>query len=199
VATVGGGVLPGSDLSASVKADFGAAFPIRTTWTTTVTAAVAQCVAPATTSASRIGRASLAALLGSMTSQIGQLAAQPGAPELKQAVLASLDNLQTQLNAPFLSVLAAGFASAQTGVSNATAVNMGSALGTLDSQFCALRDALNSAYNGAFRVTIRKSVCDPAGVQRPKRRDRLAMPRSGCPENVRMAGCKPHRIRRLTR
>jgi hypothetical protein len=53
--------------------------------------------------------------------------------------------------------------------------------------------------NGAFRVTIRKSVCDPAGVQRPKRRDRLAMPRSGCPENVRMAGCKPHRIRRLTR
>ncbi|WP_395707308.1 transglutaminase domain-containing protein [Casimicrobium huifangae] len=158
VATVGGGVLPGSDLSASVKADFGAAFLIRTTWTTTVTAAVAQCVAPATTSASRIGRASLAALLGSLTAQIGQLAAQPGSAELKQAVLSSLDNLQTQLNAPFLSALAAGFASAQTGVSNATAGNMGSALGTLDSQFCVLRDALNSAYNGAFRVTLAPSV-----------------------------------------
>ena len=158
VATVGGGVLPGSDLSASVKADFGAAFPIRTAWTTTVTAAVAQCVAPATTSASRIGRASLAALLGAMTSQIGQLAAQPGSAELKQAVLSSLDNLQTQLNAPFLSALATGFASAKTGVSNATAGNMGSALGVLDSQFCALRDALNSAYNGAFRVTLAPSV-----------------------------------------
>ena len=69
-------------ISASVKADFGAAFLIRTTWTTTVTAAVAQCVAPATTSASRIGRASLAALLGSLTAQIGQLAAQPGSAEL---------------------------------------------------------------------------------------------------------------------
>jgi hypothetical protein len=63
-----------------------------------------------------------------MTSQIGQLAAQPGSAELKQAVLSSLDNLQTQLNAPFLSALATGFASAQTGVSNATAGNMGGAL-----------------------------------------------------------------------
>lgn len=158
VATISGSAAAGSDLSLMVKADFGAALPVRANWTTTVTAAVAQCVAPATIAASRIGRQSLAALLGSMTSQIGQLAAQPGAAEMRQAVLASLDNLQTQLNAPFLTSLAAGFSNAQTAIAGAGSSTMGTALAALDAQFCLLREALDAAYNGAFRVSLSPAV-----------------------------------------
>ncbi len=158
LASIGSGAAPGADLSATVTGNFGAAMSVRAVWTTTVTAAVAQCIAPATLAASRIGRQSLAALLGAMTSQIGLLATQPGADERRQAVLASLDNLQTQLNAPFLSALAAGFSNAQSAVAGASGATMGAALTALDSQFCALRDALNSAYNGAFRVVLSPAV-----------------------------------------
>ncbi|MBL8309875.1 MAG: hypothetical protein JNL19_05585 [Burkholderiales bacterium] len=158
VASVSASAAPGSDLSLMIQGDFGAAQPVRANWTTTITAAVAQCVAPASLAAARIGRQSLAALLASLTSQIGQLAAQPGSAELRQAVVASLDNLQTQLNAPFVAPLATGFASAQATVASANAGAMGAALTALDGQFCLLRDALNAAYNGAFRVALTPAV-----------------------------------------
>ena len=157
-ASISSAVTPGGDLSLLIKGDFGAALPVRTNWTTTVTAAIAQCVAPATLAASRIGRQSLAALLGSLTSQLGLLASQPGSAELRQAVLASLDNLQTQLNAPFLVPLTAGFTAAQSGVATAGTASMGAALTVLDTQFCQLRDALNTAYNGAFDVALSPAV-----------------------------------------
>ena len=63
-----------------------------------------------------------------MTAQIGQLAAQPGSAELKQAVLSSLDNLQTQLNAPFCQRWRQDL-HRQNGREQRDGGNMGSALG----------------------------------------------------------------------
>ena len=127
-------------------------------------------------------------MLGSLTSQLGLLASQPGSAELRQAVLASLDNLQTQLNAPFLVPLTAGFTAAQSGVATAGTASMGAALTVLDTQFCQLRDALNTAYNGAFDVALSRPSPPAAWRECPDRRDDLQSDDNSASDAVSVSG-----------
>lgn len=158
VATVATAAVPGTDLSAIVTANFGAAFPVRTSMKVSVTSAVTQCLGPASIAAARIERTHLASVLGAMTNDVDQLAAQPGSAALRQLVLGELDNAIGQLTAPFMTPLVPGFTSARATLAAASAATVGAALANLDMQFCALRTALVAAYSNAFRVYLSPAV-----------------------------------------
>ncbi len=157
-ATVASTVSAGTDLSTLVTADFGAAFPVRTALTVSVTSAVTQCIGPASIAAARITRTNLASVLGAMTNDVDQLAAQPGSTTLRQQVLAELDNTISQLTAPFMTPLVPGFTAVRATLAAASTASVGAALASLDSQFCALRTALVAAYSNAFRVYLSPAI-----------------------------------------
>jgi hypothetical protein len=157
-ATVSPTVAPGNDLSGLLTADFGAAFPVRTAFTVSITSAIAQCLAPSSIAAARIGRDNLAAVLGALTNDVDQLAAQPDSVTLRQRVLAGLDNAISQLTAPFMTPLVPGMTAARAALAAASTASVGAALASLDTQFCALRAALAAAYTNAFRVYLSPAV-----------------------------------------
>lgn len=157
-AIVGDGVSPGTALEAVVHGSFGGAFPVRATASVTVTSAITHCAAPASVAATQIGRANLAGLLGVLSTDIDQLATQPQSISLRDSVLREIDGLVAQFNAPFLSALAPGFASARGGIASANVGTMGSALSALDAQFCALQSALRAAYTDAYRVYLSPAI-----------------------------------------
>lgn len=158
VATVSAGASPGSDLGAVITASFGAAFPVRANVTISVTSAIAQCLAPSAIAAARIGRPNLAGVLGSLANDVDALAAQPASDTRRQLVLSELDNAIGQMNAPFLSAIAPGLTSARATLAAANTASVGAALTALDSQFCALRDALKAAYSDAYRVYLSPAI-----------------------------------------
>ncbi len=157
-ASVGGGIAPGTDLEALVQGNFGGAFPVRAAFSVTVTSAITRCAAPAAVAATQIGRGNFAGLLGVLTTDVDQLAARPQSTASRDAVLREIDGLVARLNAPFLSALAPGFAAARSAIASASPATMGSALSTLDAQFCALQSALKAAYTDAYRVYLSPAV-----------------------------------------
>ncbi len=158
VGTVSSAATPGSHLTAIVSGNFGAAFPVRAALPVSVTSAVAQCVAPSSIAAAQIGRTNLAAVLGGLTNDIDQLAAQPISDALRQQVLAELDTVIGQLTAPFMTPLASGFTAARATLAAASTASVGAALTNLDTQFCALKTALQTAYGNGFRVYLDPAV-----------------------------------------
>ncbi len=157
-ANIAAGTAPGTDLNALVTASFGGAFPVRASLNVTVTSAISRCVAPSSVLAAQIGRANLAALLGALATDVDLLAAQPASDVRKQAVLSELSSLIALLNAPYVSSTTAGFSSARATLAAANSASVGAALTALDTQFCALKAALQEAYGNGFRVYLNPAV-----------------------------------------
>jgi hypothetical protein len=157
-AAVSSGATPGIDLAAVISGNFGATVPARAYVTVSVTSAIAQCLAPSSIAAARIGRDNLAAALGAMANDVDALAAQPASDTRRQEVLTKIDTAIAQLNAPFLTALVPALTAARATLAAASTASVGTALANLDTQFCALRAALDAAYNNAFRVYLSPAI-----------------------------------------
>ncbi|MEO7255797.1 MAG: transglutaminase domain-containing protein [Casimicrobium sp.] len=156
--TIAADVTPGTDFSELVTAAFGASSPVQTTFNVNVTSAISRCIAPSAVLAVQLGRDNLSGLLGILAADVDTLATHPDSASEKQAVLTEIDALITLLNAPFVASTTSGFAAARATLAAASAGAVGAALSSLDTQFCALRAALQAAYGNGFRVYLSPAV-----------------------------------------
>ena len=148
----------GSELLAQVIARFGPAGGRQETrqgLAVRVLAASSTCADPAATVARSVARPGLADALTALGPAMSQLTASPTDAAARTRVLALLDNVVLQMNAPLFAGSLTAFQNARSQLAAAPdAASVGAALDAVGAGLCGLRDALSRADTSAMALTI---------------------------------------------
>ena len=168
--TVNASVAPGTELKALVSGTFGPAGARQVNTVEVIiraTATYAKCAQDASDSAARLKRTRLSGVLDSLGLSMIDLGAAPGDAAALTRLLGYIDNLNVQLNSPFLTPYVAGFTAQRAVLAAANASSMFSALNGLSTILCNLNATLQSAntYNfflGLAPVSVVSTPTAPA-------------------------------------
>src|SRR5262249_49906529 len=121
----------------------------------------AQSASAGAQAAAHLGRSDIAVTLSNLATAITNLAAHPNNPANKAAVIAYLDNLILEMNAPFLADFVAQFQALRGTIASSTAIDVPAALTQLGTVVSSLDTVLSSPVAFPFDLSLAPNTALP--------------------------------------